>query len=201
MAEYTISQIKLPNGDICKIKYPAYGNLQNNGTLQISDISIGNGDKLIIADADSNPSNMIARSSISFDGSTKTKALTPKGTWETFLQEHQTVTSTGNQLVWGTSTTIAQIGNTDINITLPANPDTTNTAGSFNNTSDKLFLVGAVNQASSLNTGEITYSSNCLSATGGALSAKSLGINYGTSTDKVTLVWNNTDESLDFVFN
>lgn len=78
---------------------------------------------------------------------------------------------------------------------------TTNTTGSFNNNSDKLYLVGAVNQASSLNTGEITYSSNCLFATGGALSAKSLGINYGTSTDKVSLVWNNTDESLDFVFN
>lgn len=201
MAEYTISQIKLPNGDICKIKYPVYGNLQNNGTLQISDIPVGNGDKLVITDSDSNPSNMVVRSSIAFDGSTMTKALTPNGTWETFLQEHQTVTNTGNQLIWGASTKIAQIGDTDINVTLPTNPDTTNTAGSFNNNSDKLYLVGAINQSSSLSPGKVTYSSNCLSAIGGALSAKSLGINYGTSADKVTLVWNNDDESLDFIFN
>ena len=59
-----------------------HGNIQNGGTLQTTDIIIANGDKLIVTDA--SDSNKIARTSISFDGSTATKALTQKGTWETF---------------------------------------------------------------------------------------------------------------------
>ena len=59
-----------------------HGNIQNGGTLQTNDITIANGDKLIVTDA--SDSNKIARTSISFDGSTATKALTQKGTWETF---------------------------------------------------------------------------------------------------------------------
>ena len=59
-----------------------HGNIQNGGALQTTDITIANGDKLIVTDA--SDSNKIARTSISFDGSTATKALTQKGTWETF---------------------------------------------------------------------------------------------------------------------
>ena len=59
-----------------------HGNIQNGGTLQTSDITIANGDKLVVTD--SSDSNKIARSSVSFDGSTKTQALTKAGTWETF---------------------------------------------------------------------------------------------------------------------
>ena len=60
----------------------AHGNIQNNGILQVNDITIANGDKLVVTDA--SDSNKVARTSISFDGSTATKALTQKGTWETF---------------------------------------------------------------------------------------------------------------------
>lgn len=60
-----------------------HGNIQSDGTLQTNDVAIGNGDKLVIADYDGN--NKIARASLSFDGSTTTKALTQKGTFETFL--------------------------------------------------------------------------------------------------------------------
>ena len=59
-----------------------HGNIQNGGTLQTTDITIASGDKLVVTD--SSDSNKVARASISFDGSTTTKALTPKGTWETF---------------------------------------------------------------------------------------------------------------------
>lgn len=59
-----------------------HGNIQNGGTLQTNDVTIANGDKLVITD--SSDSSKIARASISFDGSTATKALTQKGTWETF---------------------------------------------------------------------------------------------------------------------
>lgn len=59
-----------------------HGNIQNGGTLQTSDITVGNGDKIVVTDSSS--SNKVARSSIAFDGSTKTQALTKAGTWETF---------------------------------------------------------------------------------------------------------------------
>ena len=59
-----------------------HGNIQNGGTLQTNDITIANGDKLVVTD--SSDSSKVARASIAFDGSTATKALTQKGTWETF---------------------------------------------------------------------------------------------------------------------
>ena len=59
-----------------------HGNLQNNGALQTNDITIANGDKLVVTD--SSDSNKVARTSLSFDGSTTTQALSKKGTWESF---------------------------------------------------------------------------------------------------------------------
>ena len=60
-----------------------HGNIQNGGTLQTTDVAIANGDKLVITD--SSDSNKVARASVSFDGSTTTKALTQKGTFEAFV--------------------------------------------------------------------------------------------------------------------
>lgn len=78
-----------------------YGNINSDGSLQTNDITIDNGDKLIVTDSDDD--NKIARTSLTFDGSTKTQALSKAGTWETFLTAHQTYTAvsgkkpTGNQ--------------------------------------------------------------------------------------------------------
>ena len=66
-----------------------HGNIQKNGTLQTTDVVIANEDKLVITDA--SDSNKIARASLAFDGTTTTQALTKKGTWETFLTEHQSL--------------------------------------------------------------------------------------------------------------
>lgn len=68
-----------------------HGNIQNGGTLQTNDVAIANGDKLVITD--SSDSSKIARASIAFDGSTATKCLTQKGTWENFTNNAGTVTS------------------------------------------------------------------------------------------------------------
>lgn len=68
-----------------------HGNITNSGTIT-SDTSVANGDKIVIVDADN---NKVARSGISFDGSDTTKALTPKGTFESFLQTHQTIKQDG----------------------------------------------------------------------------------------------------------
>ena len=59
-----------------------HGNITNDGKLQTTDVAVANGDKLVITDA--SDSNVVARTSITFDGTTTNKALTPKGTWEEF---------------------------------------------------------------------------------------------------------------------
>lgn len=73
--------------------------------------------------------------------------------------------------------------------------DTKNTAGSTDSTS-KLYLIGATSQAANPQ----TYSDSHVFETNGAFSAKTVGINNDTDADKVTLQWNSTDLSLDFIF-
>ena len=72
--------------------------------------------------------------------------------------------------------------------------DTKNTAGSTNNTS-KLFLIGATSQAANptTNSYQYTYTNN------GLLSALKLGLNLN-GTEKAHLEWNDTDQSIDFIF-
>lgn len=69
-----------------------HGNIQNGGTLQTTDVTIANGDKLVVTD--SSDSSKIARTSISFDGSTTTQCLTKKGTWATFASTDTNTTYT-----------------------------------------------------------------------------------------------------------
>ena len=71
-----------------------HGNITNAGALQTTDISIASGDKLVVTD--SSNSNKIARTSLSFDGSTTSQALTKKGTWGTFLTSHQDISGKAN---------------------------------------------------------------------------------------------------------
>lgn len=59
-----------------------HGNIANGGTISSTGVALANGDYLLFSD--SSNSGKIERSSITFDGSTATKALTQKGTWETF---------------------------------------------------------------------------------------------------------------------
>lgn len=58
-----------------------HGNITNAGAIT-SDTTVANGDKIVITD--SSNSNKISRSSIAFDGSDDTVALTKKGTWRAF---------------------------------------------------------------------------------------------------------------------
>lgn len=48
--------------------------------MQTTDVTIASGDKLVVTD--SSDSSKVARTSIAFDGSTTTKFLSQKGTWE-----------------------------------------------------------------------------------------------------------------------
>ena len=67
-----------------------HGNITNDGKVS-SDVTIANGDKLLITDA--SDSNKVVTSSITFNGSTATQCLTRKGTWATFSNNSGTVTS------------------------------------------------------------------------------------------------------------
>lgn len=84
-----------------------HGNIQDGGALQTSDVTIASGDKLVVTD--SSDSGKVARASASFDGSTTTKALTQKGTFETFMTPSASNAASGalqnltGQLTEGTS--------------------------------------------------------------------------------------------------
>ena len=60
----------------------SHGNITNSGTMNPSQITIANNDFIVVGDY-SDSTGKITKGPI-FDGSTTTKALTPKGTWETF---------------------------------------------------------------------------------------------------------------------
>ena len=68
--------------------------------------------------------------------------------------------------------------------------DTKNTAGSTD-TSSKIFLIGATSQAAN----PTTYSDNQVYTTNGQLNANTVRV-----AEKVTLQYNSSTESLDFVF-
>ena len=55
-----------------------HGNIANGGTISSTGVALANGDFLLFSDASN--SGKIERTSITFDGSTATKALTQKGT-------------------------------------------------------------------------------------------------------------------------
>ena len=79
-----------------------HGNITNDGKLQQNDVTIASGDKLVITD--NSDSDKVARASISFDGSTTNKALTPKGTFESFLQSsNHTITVNSGKKSDGTT--------------------------------------------------------------------------------------------------
>lgn len=97
---FTFKDISITKSQVSDFSH-THGNIQNGGTLQTNDITIASGDKLVVTD--SSDSAKVARASISFDGSTATKALTQKGTWESFTNNAGTVTkvSTGVGLTGG----------------------------------------------------------------------------------------------------
>jgi hypothetical protein len=82
-----------------------------------------------------------------------------------------------------------------INGTEPILTDTKNTAGSTNSAS-KLYLIGATSQAANPTTNSYKYTYT----KGGLLSVSELGLNLN-GTEKAHMEWNDTDQSIDFVFN
>ena len=127
----TFQNISITKSQVSDFSH-AHGNIQNGGTLQTNDITIANGDKLVVTD--SSDSSKVARASISFDGSTTTKALTPKGTFEAFAKSGDITTAIQAldvSSVGGDGKYISAISETDGKISATATTmDTTPTANS-----------------------------------------------------------------------
>ena len=85
-----------------------HGNITNAGGITASGVTIANGDSLVIVDS-SETNKLVAKTSVTFDGSTTTKALSQKGTFETFMTPSASNASSGAlqnltaQLTEGTS--------------------------------------------------------------------------------------------------
>ena len=96
-----------------------HGNLTNDGKITAT-ATIANGDKIVIVDSDNTAASKITGSSITFDGSTATQALTKKGTWESFTNNPGTVTSVQVQATSpvSSSTSTAQTGSLNTTISL-----------------------------------------------------------------------------------
>lgn len=81
-----------------------HGNIQNGGTLQTNDITIDNGDKLVVTDA--SDSSKVARASLTFDGATTNKMLSKKGEWSDTIAKARAVVDYGSlsraiEIGWG----------------------------------------------------------------------------------------------------
>ena len=115
----------------------AHGNITNAGAITAS-AALATDDALVFTD--SSDSNKLKKTSITFDGSTATQALTKKGTWETFnnyvhpsgagSKHIPSGGSSGQFLGWsadGTATWVAN-PNTDTKVTSSSNHYTPSTA-------------------------------------------------------------------------
>lgn len=129
---------------------------------------------------------------VSGGSTTTTYHRRPMSALYEYVKGKLNVTNNNINLSRNTETTIATIGGTAIKIKLPAsdNTDTKNTAGS-NDSASKLFLIGATAQSANPQ----TYSNSAVYAQAGAFAATSVKV-----AEKVTLQYNNTANTLDFIF-
>lgn len=88
----TFQNISISKSQVSDFSH-THGNLANGGAITTSG-ALATGDALVFTD--SSDSDKIKKTSITFDGSTATKALTQKGTWETF-NNYTHPTSSGNK--------------------------------------------------------------------------------------------------------
>lgn len=123
-----------------------HGNIQNSGTLQTTDVAIANGDKLVVTD--SSNSAKIARTSVAFDGTTTTQALSKKGTFETFSKFSGSYTDLTNKPSLATVATSGSYNDLSNKPTIP-----TSASGiSYDNTDSGLAATdaqGAVDEVAS----------------------------------------------------
>ena len=102
-----------------------------------------------------------------------------------------TVSSTNPTAAWSSPVVVGTVAGTELKFTMPASPSIEAKISS-EDTNSRIFLVGATSQSSS---GANTYSDDQVYATNGQLDANKVRV-----AEKVTLQYNSSTESLDFVF-
>jgi hypothetical protein len=115
-----------------------HGNISNAGAITAS-AALATGDALVFTD--SSDSNRLKKTSITFDGSTATQALTKKGTWETFNNyTHPTTAgnkhipsggSSGQFLGWSADGTAKWVNNPNSDSKVKQNLLSTSTDGNY----------------------------------------------------------------------
>lgn len=145
------------------------------------------GGATITADNHEDSLELVAGDNITLTGDATNDKVTisAKDTTYTFTNKAAT-------LAWGTTSTIATVGGTDITVKMPSNPDT-DAKTTSGNTSSKIYLVGATSQSTSAVT---TYSHDtAYVGTDGCLysnSAKVLTAHQTVTNGAPTLSWGAT---------
>ena len=107
----TFQNISITKSQVSDFSH-AHGNIQNGGTLQTNDITIANGDKLVVTDA--SDSNKVARASLTFDGATTNQMLSKKGEWSDTIAKARAVVD------YGSTSNAIEIGWSGAGVTSPA---------------------------------------------------------------------------------
>ena len=99
----TFQNISIAKSQVSDFSH-AHGNITNGGALQTTDITIADGDKLVVTDA--SDSNKVACASLTFDGATTNQMLSKKGEWSDTIAKARAVvdygaTSKAIEIGWG----------------------------------------------------------------------------------------------------
>lgn len=135
-AKYKINGTALSASDVgAATSGHAHGNITNGGDITATAPTIANGDQIIIND---NSASKITNGP-TFDGSTTTTALTPKGTWETFLKSYTETDPTVPSWAKAStkpSYTASEVGALPDTTTIPSNTSDLNNDSGFITLSD-----------------------------------------------------------------
>lgn len=107
----TFQNISITKSQVSDFSH-THGNITNGGTLQTTDITIADGDKLVVTDA--SDSNKVARASLTFDGATTNQMLSKKGDWSDTIAKARAVVD------YGATSKAIEIGWSGAAVTSPA---------------------------------------------------------------------------------
>ena len=176
-----------------------HGKITNDGKIASTDnVTIANNDRLIISDA--SDSYILKNTSIVFDGSTTNKALTPKGTWEPFNNYSLPLAANGTrggiQIGYSSSgkNYAVQLSSEKAFVNVPW----TDTKQNITLQTTKKGYITAVETTPTGTAAAhegIADTGVYLTTTAGQINAKTYKVD-----EEVTLEYNSTTKSLDFIF-
>lgn len=176
-----------------------HGKITNDGKIASTDnVTIANNDRLIISDA--SDSYILKNTSIVFDGSTTNKALTPKGTWEPFNNYSLPLAANGTrggiQIGYSSSgkNYAVQLSSEKAFVNVPW----TDTKQNITLQTTKKGYITAVETTPTGTAAAhegIADTGVYLTTTAGQINAKTYKVD-----EEVTLEYNTTTKSLDFIF-